>query len=39
MISMNWCFSSEKAKRELGWKPHSFAEGIAQTWADYQTGT
>ena len=38
MISMNWCFSSEKAKRELGWTPHSFAEGIAQTWAEYQAG-
>ena len=39
MISMNWCFSSEKAKRELGWAPHPFADGIAQTWADYQAGS
>jgi dihydroflavonol-4-reductase len=38
MISMNWSFSSEKAKQELGWTPHSFAEGIAQTWVEYQAG-
>lgn len=38
MISMNWCFSSEKAKQELGWRSHSFAQGIAQTWAEYQPG-
>ncbi|HSL43463.1 MAG TPA: NAD-dependent epimerase/dehydratase family protein [Anaerolineales bacterium] len=39
MISMNWCFSSEKAKRELGWTPHSFADGIALTWKKYQRAT
>jgi nucleoside-diphosphate-sugar epimerase len=29
---------TEKAKRELGWTPHSFAEGIAQTWTEYRAG-
>lgn len=38
MISMSWCFSSAKARQELGWSPHSFAEGIAETWAEYQAG-
>lgn len=36
MISQSWRFSSAKAERELGWKPHSFAQGIAETWSEYQ---
>jgi nucleoside-diphosphate-sugar epimerase len=37
MIAHNWCFSSAKAKSKLGWQPLPFAEGIARTWADYQS--
>jgi len=36
MISYNWNFSSAKAERKLGWKPHTFHEGIQETWAEYQ---
>jgi nucleoside-diphosphate-sugar epimerase len=36
MISYNWVFSSAKAQRELGWQPHTFRDGIAETWAAYQ---
>jgi nucleoside-diphosphate-sugar epimerase len=38
MISQSWCFSSAKAQRMLGWNAHSFADGIARTWAEYQSG-
>jgi dihydroflavonol-4-reductase len=37
MIELNWCFSNRKARQELGWQPHSFGEGIAETWAEYQS--
>ena len=36
MIGLNWCFSNNKAKEELGWRPLSFKEAIAETWSDYQ---
>ncbi|MBN1147542.1 MAG: NAD-dependent epimerase/dehydratase family protein [Anaerolineales bacterium] len=37
MVSLNWCFSSAKAKQELGYQPLSFEQGIAETWAEYQS--
>jgi nucleoside-diphosphate-sugar epimerase len=37
MIGFNWCFSSARAERELGVKFHSFKDGLAETWAEYQT--
>ena len=36
MISQSWCFSNRKAREQLGWQPHAFGEGIAETWAAYQ---
>lgn len=36
MIAYNWNFSSAKAERVLGWRPHTFDEGMAETWAEYQ---
>ncbi|HEX2908636.1 MAG TPA: NAD-dependent epimerase/dehydratase family protein [Phototrophicaceae bacterium] len=36
MITNNWCYSSAKAERELGWQPHPFREAMAETWAEYQ---
>lgn len=36
MISFNWCFSNQKARRLLGWAPKTFAASIAETWQAYQ---
>jgi len=36
MVRYNWVFSTAKAQQELGWRPHSFAEAMAETWAEYQ---
>jgi dihydroflavonol-4-reductase len=36
MVGLNWCFSHQKAREQLGWQPHPFDAGIAETWADYQ---
>ncbi len=36
MISFNWCFSNQKAQRELGWRPKTFSASIAETWQAYQ---
>lgn len=36
MISENWCFSNRKAVTKLGWQPHSFRDGIRETWQEYQ---
>ncbi len=36
MIRYHWVFSTAKAQRELGWQPHPFAAGMAETWAEYQ---
>ncbi len=36
MIAWDWCFSSAKAQKELGWKAVPFSEGIARTWAEYR---
>jgi nucleoside-diphosphate-sugar epimerase len=36
MISFDWNFSSAKAERELGWKFHTFRDGMKETWAEYQ---
>lgn len=36
MVSLNWRFSSAKAERALGFQAHSFEQGIAETWAEYQ---
>lgn len=36
MVGLNWCFSNQKACTELGWRPLTFAEAIAQTWQAYQ---
>jgi len=37
MIELNWDFYAGKAMRELGWQPHTFLDGMRETWADYQT--
>jgi len=31
----DWHVSAEKARRELGWRPLSFRDGIAETWEEY----
>jgi dihydroflavonol-4-reductase len=36
MFSFDWCFSNQKASKQLGWQPHSFREGLRETWKDYQ---
>jgi nucleoside-diphosphate-sugar epimerase len=36
MISLNWCYSTQKAREALGWQPHSFLEGLTETWREYQ---
>lgn len=36
MIRFDWCFDNHKAKEQLGWRPHSFFEGLSETWAEYQ---
>jgi dihydroflavonol-4-reductase len=36
MIGFDWCFSSQKSKGMLGWQPHSFYEGLRETWKEYQ---
>jgi len=36
MVGRNWCFSNQKARRELGWQPKTFAAAIAETWQAYQ---
>ena len=36
MIGLNWCFSNRKAREQLGWQPHSFLEGLRETWREYQ---
>lgn len=32
----HWSYRSDKARRDLGWRPHSFREAIAETWEEYQ---
>ena len=32
----DWYFDSEKAREELGWRPLTWQEGLAQTWEEYQ---
>lgn len=34
----SWAFSSEKARRELGWKPRSLDDGLAETLRWYSLG-
>jgi nucleoside-diphosphate-sugar epimerase len=36
MIGFDWYFSNRKAKEMLGWQPHSFSEGLSETWMEYQ---
>lgn len=36
MVELDWCFSNQKAVRELGWQPLGFEEAISRTWAAYQ---
>jgi nucleoside-diphosphate-sugar epimerase len=31
----DWHVSAEKARRELGWRPSSFRDGIGETWEEY----
>ena len=39
MFSLNWCFSNQRARERLGWHPHSFREGMRETWKEYQEQT
>lgn len=32
----DWHFESEKARRELGWRPLSWHDGLVETWEEYQ---
>lgn len=32
----DWRYSSDKARRELGWRPLSIRDGMAETWEEYQ---
>jgi dihydroflavonol-4-reductase len=31
----DWQAGAEKAQRELGWRPRSFRDGLAETWEEY----
>ena len=33
MVALNWCFSCQKARDELGWQPKSFADAISEPGA------
>ena len=33
----NWSYSNEKARRDLGWRPFSFRDGMAETWEELQS--
>lgn len=32
----HWNYRNDKARRDLGWRPHSFREAIDETWEEYQ---
>jgi nucleoside-diphosphate-sugar epimerase len=32
----NWNYRNDKARRDLGWRPHSFHESMTETWEEYQ---
>jgi dihydroflavonol-4-reductase len=36
LASYDWLFESEKATRELGWRPLSWHDGLVETWEEYQ---
>lgn len=36
MVGLDWSFSNQKAKQLLGWRPHSFNDGLRETWKEYQ---
>lgn len=36
MVQDDWNFSSEKAARDLGWRPYPFREGITAAWEELQ---
>jgi nucleoside-diphosphate-sugar epimerase len=36
MVGRDWCFSSEKAARSLGWRPRSLRDGMADAWEEFQ---
>jgi nucleoside-diphosphate-sugar epimerase len=36
LASLDWCFSSAKAQQRLGWRPHDFRDGMAETWSEYR---
>ena len=36
MIGLDWCFSAHKAQEQLGWRRHSFLDGMQAAWAGYQ---
>ncbi len=38
MVGLDWCFSTAKAERILGWRATPFREGMVETWAEYQAG-
>lgn len=35
MVGLNWCFSNQKARQELGWLPFAFQEVVQKTWEAY----
>ena len=35
LCGRDWSVSAEKARRELGWRPLSFRDGIGETWEEY----
>lgn len=35
LSSRDWQVRAEKAQRELGWRPRSFRETLAETWEEY----
>ncbi|MHC1781834.1 MAG: NAD-dependent epimerase/dehydratase family protein [Anaerolineaceae bacterium] len=36
MFEYNWCFSTQKAREQLGWQPRPFDQAIRETWLAYQ---
>ncbi len=32
----HWNYRNDKARRDLGWRPHTFHESMAETWDEYQ---
>lgn len=37
IVGQNWNYTGQKARRELGWQPHSLYDALHETLVEYQT--